>query len=145
MSEHTERRHGDDFLPSPKRSPLVTPGPYVGVSTAAKKHSYKSIRDYLIVAFDLWASAEGMSNGEVPVARGVPYFINLNAVGPRSKFARFLALFFPDRPQAERLAVSDLLGKVAEVTVKTVMLDAAQKSLPEELRYSRISEVIARV
>jgi hypothetical protein len=138
------KRRADDFLlPSPKRSPLVEPGRYVGVTTAVKRHSYKGIRDYLLLSFDLFANHDGMVNGEV-VAQGVPHFMSLDSVGPRSKYSRLLSIFFPDRPQAERLAASDLLGKVAEVEVETVVLDASQEALLEELRYSRVSEVLRR-
>ncbi len=136
------RRPDDFLLPSPKRSPLVKPGRYVGATTAVKKYSYKGARDYLVLSFDLFDSAEAMGTLARPLARAVPYFISLNSLGPRSKYARLLAILFPDRPEGR--ASSELVGALVEVEVETVMTDAEQEDLPEGLHYSRVARVLAR-
>jgi len=132
----------DDFLPSLFRRPRVKPGRYVGVTTAVEKRSYRGARDYLMVSFDLFESAEALGNGE-QVAHDVPAFFNIVKAGSLSKYGRLLALVFPDGGAPGRF--SDLIGKALEVEVVTVEIDGSQAALPEASHYSRVSEVLGRV
>lgn len=134
----------EDFaLPTPQPYPLVKPGKYIGVAITVRRKNYNGVRPYLQMLFDLFDSSESLGCGEQPIARGVPGFFNLGS-GSASRYARLLALLFPQGPP-RRLRASDLVGKALEVEVITVERDSNGKPLPETSYYSRIVEVVGRV
>jgi len=121
----------------------VKPDRYVGVTTSITKKSYRGARGYLVIAFDLFASAEAVGNGEVPIARGIPGYFNL-AGGAASRYALLIGLL-SNGNGPRPLRSSDLLGKAFEVDVITVERDGDEKALPEAFHYSKVASVIGRV
>jgi hypothetical protein len=124
----------DDLLPLPKRAPLVAPGVYVGVTMKVTKRSWNACRQYLEIEFDLFPNAEALGMGEVPVARNVSGYFNLEGRrGPDSKYGRLLATLFPSGQLPRRL--TDLVGKNVTVEVTTVQKSQVQP-------YSKVSQVL---
>jgi hypothetical protein len=139
---HRRDAEVEDFpLMVPNKRPFVKPGRYIGVITAVKKENFRGMRDLLKVLFDVWENEEALGNGEAPVARGIPGFFPLGG-GPGSKYARLLQIIF--RGDIANRHASDLIGKALEIDVATVVQDSEENKTPDDVHYSKMSQVLSR-
>ena len=123
--------------------PLVSPGEY-----EARFKNYKTFQMYgsggKLRAFFV-ISDPGPAFGEA-----VPKFWNVDltkrgfTVGTRSAFLRDFCRLFPAYrlTRRDRIPLSDFYGKAFRIRVETVDKDRNRKPIPEQLRYSKVAEIL---
>jgi hypothetical protein len=127
--------------------PLVRPGIYemalINYRTASYFRSPKLVLTFRIVTFGEFFGTEVDRFYNVKCIKGKPARRGLFKVGARSDFIReYCLISHASINRLDRISMTPLFNAVVTGKIETVKLDSRQRSIPEQIKYSRVSEII---
>lgn len=127
--------------------PLIRPGIYemalITYRTASYHRSPKLVLKFRIVSYGEFFETEVERFYNVKSIKGKPGGKGFFKVGARGDFIREYCLISQASiNRLDRIAMTPLFNVVVIGKIETVKLDSKQRSIPEQLRYSKVSEII---
>jgi len=126
--------------------PLVRPGIYkmalIDYRTASYFRSFKLVLTFRIVTFGEFFETEVERFYNVKSIKGKPAQRGFFKVGARSDFLReYCLMSHASIHRLDRISMTPLFNPVVSGKIETVKLDSRQRSIPEQLWYSKVSEI----